>query len=229
MENKVSNPNETNRSASNLATSSVEGSLETDMLRKAPKLDTTGQNFAASGTAPGAYILHLSQDEIHLREEIISHSGLQEDLERQMAAFLFAYTQGFQSNTVVDDVKDAPVHSGLVEAKPVTDDRGIFDIGVAMPAEDSDTREEQRTIWALLTLITVVIVVVLVVIVVLTADGNSRSGSKDIALGQPSPASAPSPHVVDLPDFTLQAMESPESPQPQAFVWLKADPMLAGY
>jgi len=44
-----------------------------------------------------------------------------------------------------------------------------------------------------------------------------------------SPTPAPTPYVVGLRDFTLQAMENPESPQSKAYTWLRNDPKLANY
>jgi len=195
-------------------------------------------------STPGAYALPPSEIEQRLRAET---EHRRQGASSEMAQMTISHTDTFLHHPlpVEEDFGRSFNSAGLLEANPVVDPTVELEVGVAMPPEEAeafrrkmekDTRGKQRTIWAAVAFLFVIVAavaVVVVVVAVVATDSNSGSESKVVVTEQPAPTSmptlAPLLHAMELPAFTLKALEDSESPQSKAYSWLKTDPMLANH
>jgi len=126
---------------------------------------------------------------------------------------------------------------GLVEAQPVSGDVEYGSIAIARSAEDDEFVKQQqdgkiRSFAIRLGVLVCVLIAIVVVVVVLVVPNDNDAGETVYISDAPTVAPTPAPTalVVELPEFTVQAiLEDPDSPQAQAYKWLREDPNLDGY
>lgn len=136
------------------------------------------------------------------------------------------------------DLGDSPRNSGLVEATAIQSGRSVlaeadeFDPEAGHEMQRKSTQNLQRAY------IFMGFLVAGLVLIVLVATGVFSSSKKTVAITQtPSlaparmPSAAPTPYLIPLPDYTIQAIETsnPISPQYRAYQWLIEDPLLENY
>jgi len=126
---------------------------------------------------------------------------------------------------------------GLVEAQPVSGDVEYGSIAIARSADDDDFVKQQQDdkirsfairLGVLVCIVIGIVVVVVVIVVPNDDDGGGVFPTTDAPTISPTPA--PTAFVIELPEFTVQAiLQDSDSPQAQAYQWLRGDPNLDGY
>ena len=165
-----------------------------------------------------------------------------EQLQREIADS--AQGTSKDSNEEHANVVAAEQEECLVKAKPVHDgDRTKNVLGAATPedaAEELRRRQQKedqirsfiaRLLGALL-FVAAAIVVIVIILVVTKDDGKKEDTNTRAPTLVPTDEAtpAPTPFIVNLPDFTLIAVkEDPDSPQAQAYQWLRNDPNITAY
>ena len=135
----------------------------------------------------------------------------------------------------------APNSFGLVVANPVEESfRQVLGEAVAVDPEEQHMRQIQRSkrqigVFVGMTLL-VLLLVAIILAVVLTRDpfsdttvviGNEHGGPVSLSTNSPStaapsltPSQAPTSLIVDLPNYTLDSLNDPSSPQSRTYNWL---------
>jgi len=201
-------------------------------------------------STPGAYFEVPTQEQQQLRAEWLNLGSYHRPTSTTQHSLVVA-PEGNPPASLPSDT--APIMStcsspegetpntGLVEASPVMETDNM-EIGYALPSIEKDQEEDpvdkfkdwRRWICLGAAVMLIAGAITVPILFSMRDDGvNGEMNSTVSITPQPtpnlSPTPAPTPYVVGLRDFTLQAMENPESPQSKAYTWLRNDPKLANY
>jgi hypothetical protein len=201
--------------------------LEGKMLEAAqdPENKVVLTSIASNGSVPGAHhcVPSMAPHE-RLEQEII-------DAEQVVVPEEFPEEQATRSAS-----PGAAEEEGLVKARPVDNEENqnlVVGTSEDVLKQRQREKEEKFRSWTIcLVLLFCLIVAAVVVIVVLAVpnDDNKVVQTREEPTNTASPMTpAPTPYIVPLPDFTLEALEDPESPQSKAYHWLQDDPVLEEY
>ena len=216
-------------SGPHLTLQTLEDDVEASEVKRLERRLVAGALIADANSTPGAYC------EVPTQEEQINR------LERQHWALEdIPEVAPVNVSAETDLTENEIACNGLVEAKPVLDANNL-EIGVAFPskskASESNTSNSKLQHWAIWSGLFFCFVIVVVVVTVALAvrkagnHGEMEGVIREEPTGMPTiaPTPSPTPYAVELPDFTLQALKDPESPQLKAYRWLQDDPMLESY